>query len=72
MKTYTVTLELVSGYYGTIDNGNTEVLDYEQPKITRATFDVEADNEHDAIHKAKNIDKSMLSVYESYAELKEV
>jgi len=70
MKKYTVTLMLVIGYHGTQNEDGVEVLDYEQPRLKRCKIDVMADNEQDAIKKAKQQDTSKLSVYESFVEEK--
>ncbi len=47
-------------------------IDLDQPETKRVEFNVPAENENDAIRKAKELDESGLSIWESWAQEKEV
>lgn len=59
MKKFEATIVLVVGHQR--DEENTPILKYQK-------FEVEADNEEDAINKAKLLETSLYSVWESYAD----
>lgn len=68
MKKYLVSIVLITGYYTTANEEGSELTDYEQPNLRTVRFEVEANSEHDAISKAKDMDNSKLSVWETYAQ----
>lgn len=59
MKQYNVQLHLIMGYYDE---------EYNEPKIQIQEYRIEAESEEDAIRKAKQLDRSKLSVYDSQAD----
>lgn len=59
MKKYLVTLVLIVGYYDS---------EYNEPRLRNIDIEVEAENENKAISKAKDLDQTGFSVWESYAE----
>lgn len=62
MKKYNVVIELVRGYYPANEDGD------QDPIIERKEFEVLAENEPEAIKKAKELETSSYSIWESYAE----
>ena len=60
MKNYKVTLLLVVN--------PSRDIDLQEPETKQVEFQVEANSEAEARVKAKNLDDSKLSVWESYAE----
>lgn len=64
MKKYKVYIHLIRGYYKD-EEGND---DYENPNCEIKQFEVEAENEAQAIQKAMQLETSKYSIYESYAD----
>ena len=62
MKKYNVTIELIAGYYPANDDGN------QNPIIESKEFEVQANDEMEAIDRAKQLETSLLSVFYSFAE----
>lgn len=59
VRKWEVNIELIVRYRGSCD----------EPECRYDTFEVYADTEEEAIEKAKKMDKSLLSVWDSYAVL---
>ena len=58
-KKWLVTIVLIVGYYN---------HDNDKPRLRYDKYEVEAETEKEAIDKAKELDKTLFSVWESYAE----
>lgn len=60
---YLVTIVLVTGYYW---NEKTEDYDLDSPKLKPVEFEIEANDEFEAMEIAKKKENSSYSIWESY------